>query len=277
MDEQDNETPDWLWSIVKEFQTLASGRQSEIQPMIRTWLTSEGQRLTAMKSFMESLPKRRTKCMAKRAKKQETLRKWLTDNPIPKDVIACREVARLVAASNAVIDKTPGERVETLRWQRMAPLLGTLAEQSAWCLLFPSEPKDWPAWQRDLEASLELVKRNRDRLWPDSQGNTPAVAPKGSQPANKSATASIAERIMEEFRITRPQAVAIVRAMVELEATEPESAKLESVIMEKAGVTTRISGAFSDGSVKDERYLKFRKIYIKNTRTRKGLYYLALT
>ncbi len=87
----------------------------------------------------------------------------------------------------------------------------------------------------------------------------------------------IAKDIMNEFKITRPQAIATVLAMVNMDATSPESAQPEKIIMKKAKVRSRIVSVFSAQSDDAKNYADFRKKYIKNTGTRKGLYYLKLS
>lgn len=261
------DTPDWLWSIVVEFNTLASGREEEVQKRIHAWLASVTERIQAKK---KALPKREENSVKGRQVEREAGEQWNAETPIPKDVIASREVARLAAASDAVMSVTPLERTEAAGWKRMAPPSCTLVEQTAWCLLFPSAPRDWPAWKRDLEVSSELV----GRLWPESHKEKAA---KNTDPENN-AKMTMALTIMNEHGITRPQAVKIVRAMVNMGATSLESAKPEIEIKKKAGVGSRIVSVFSEGAGKNgKRYDDFRKRYIKNTGTRKKLYYLKLS
>jgi len=87
----------------------------------------------------------------------------------------------------------------------------------------------------------------------------------------------IAKKLMDEHNITRPSAKQIVICMARLGANSEKNAKPEHLILNKAKGKSRITSVFSDGSVKNERYVKFRKRYIKNTGNRKGRYYLDLT
>lgn len=86
-----------------------------------------------------------------------------------------------------------------------------------------------------------------------------------------------AEKLMQKEHITRPMAREVVLAMVKLGALSRESAKEEHIITRKAAVKSRIVSIFSDRSGDAPGYSAFRKSHIKNTGTRRGLYYLDLT
>lgn len=149
------EVPEWVYDAVVEFNRLAKGRESEIGYMISRWLASVGDQLAAMKAV---LPGERGETWFVRNERRKFVTQWEIEHPIPEDVVVCRAVARLVAATNAVMSKMPVERAEELGWKCVDPRLQTLAEKVAWELLFPSSPEEWPTWKLDVEASLALVR-----------------------------------------------------------------------------------------------------------------------
>jgi len=159
-----------------------------------------------------------------------------------------------------------------------------LASEAHRCSLSPDHST--PPFTHSGVATLRLVTEEELQLMQPHQTSTPNTKAerrspqKGpSKPAQtlKESQKALISLAMRESAITRPQAIAIVLAMVEMDATSTESAKTEKAILNKAGIKSRITSVFSDRSGDAVAYRNFRKRHIINTGTRKGLYYLVLS
>ncbi|MEI6149760.1 MAG: hypothetical protein WCS01_11725 [bacterium] len=131
---------------------------------------------------------------------------------------------------------------------------------------------------RGTNRFFEPLEQERHSFSLDEERDIRAIALRGMTQSSISPQRTIATKIMDECKITRPQAREIVLTMVNMGATSPESAKPEEAIMKEAGLKkATIAGVFSPRSGDKPEYPVFRKYYIKNTGTRKGLYYLKLS
>jgi len=119
--------------------------------------------------------------------------------------------------------------------------------------------------------SAKEIQKNQ-RILKCQQNNAPP-------PDELSVIIKLAEGVMAEYRITRPQAKKIIQAMIALGATSPSHKRTETEIIKKAGLKegTRIADPFTGRSGEAPKYPEFRKRFIINSGDYSSSYYLKLS
>ena len=143
-------------------------------------------------------------------------------------------------------------------------------ETSGWAV------RDWGLFWAYLQDAIDFLRACENTVC-DGRVVRPVTTSNTTESDRNAVTTNLAKNLMEELRITRPQAKRIILAMIDMGATAPETAKHESEILSTACVKSRIVSVFSAHSDLAENYAVFRKRYIKNDGTHKGMYFLKLS